>query len=515
MTAALLTPPQVRRAVVRTVALPVVPVTMALVVAARMLLVARPASPDEAGFLVVASQWHVGGTSLYGNYWVDRPPLLIGLFRLADLTGGLTSLRIIGALAAAATVGLLASTAARAFGPRASTWTAIAAGALLASPLIGADMVNGELLAAPFLALGMRLAVEAVVNEDALAARGAGLGTGLAAVLALLVKQNMADVVVFALACWVIAWRTRRITGRTCRDLLALAVTGGGLGYAVVMLWAMAHGTSPLAVYEATYPFRVKAGLVIAATPGNASDTRLSRLALSALLSGAPLVLAGFGALALRRFRRSTPGWPVAWAVGWAVVAAAAYACFSILAGGSYWLHYLVQAVPAVSLAAGALAVTAARVTRVLVPVLVVSAVTALVLSVAEPAPAPGNTVGRSLAASALPGDTVLSAFGDADIPRTTGMTSPYPYLWSLPSRTLDPHMTLLRGLLAGPQAPTWIVVRSAHTRNRLESAGVWPAVEMRYELIGKVCGRAIYLQRGLDRPPLKVSGRCGGLVLP
>jgi hypothetical protein len=37
----------------------------------------------------------------------------------------------------------------------------------------------------------------------------------------------------------------------------------------------------------------------------------------------------------------------------------------------------------------------------------------------------------------------------------------------------------------------------------------------MRYELIGKVCGRAIYLQRGLDRPPLKVSGRCGGLVLP
>jgi hypothetical protein len=44
--------------------------------------VGAPASPDEGGYLLVASQWS-RGTSLYGNYWVDRPPLLIGVHELA------------------------------------------------------------------------------------------------------------------------------------------------------------------------------------------------------------------------------------------------------------------------------------------------------------------------------------------------------------------------------------------------------------------------------------------------
>lgn len=506
MTADVIAPARAKPLVVRRV-IPVVPISTAAVVALRMFLVARPPSPDEAGFLMVAAQWHVGGSSLYGNYWVDRPPLLIGLFRLADLTGGLTALRILGALAAASTVWLLASTAGRAFGRRAAGWTAVVAAGLLISPMVGSDPVNGELLAAPFIALGLRLAVEAVSSDDLQTTRSAALGTGLAAVLALLVKQNMADVVVFAVVCWAVAWRTRRITGRTLRDLLALAVVGGAVGYAVVMLWAMAHGTSPLGVYEATYPFRVRAGSVIAATPGNASQLRLGRLGFSALLSAAPLVLVAFLAVAVRRTRQP--------AVVWGLVAAGTYACVSILAGGSYWLHYLVQAIPVVALAAGAISVRMVAVVRVLVPAVVISAVVSLVASVASPAPAPGHTVGRAIAASARPGDTVLSAFGDADIPRATGLSSPYPYLWSLPSRTLDPHMTLLRGILAGPDAPTWIVVRGTTTLQRLEGADIRPMIDTRYHLVGTICGRLVYLQRGIDRPPLHVTGTCDGMVLP
>jgi hypothetical protein len=168
-----------------------------------------------------------------------------------------------------------------------------------------------------------------------------------------------------------------------------------------------------------------------------------------------------------------------------------------------------------VALAAGALSLRAVSAVRVLVPAVAISAVVALVALVANPAPAPGNTVGRTIAASARPGDTVLSAFGDADIPRTTGMTSPYPYLWSLPSRTLDPHMALLRGILAGPEAPTWIVVRGQHTLRRLESSGIRPMIDTRYQLVGSVCGRLVYLERGADRAPLHVAGRCGGLILP
>jgi hypothetical protein len=486
---------------------PVVPVTMAVVLASRLLLVNRPASPDEGGFLVVGSQWHVGGTSLYGSYWVDRPPLLIGIFQLADVLGGLAALRLIGALSAAVAVGLLAATSGRVFGRRAGCWTAVAAAALLVSPLVGAEVVDGELLAVPFVALGLRLAVEAAYTDDALAARAAALGTGVAAVLALMVKQNMADVVVFALGCWLVAWRTRRMTTRTCADLLVLACAGAALGYAVVMLWAMAHGTSPLAVYEATYPFRVRAGHVLAAMPHHTAEVRLSRLGLSALLSAGPLVIVGF---LLRAVRRSVHPAVIA-----GTIAAAAWATASILAGGSYWLHYLVQGVPAVALATGALAASAPRLNRLVVSLAVASSAVSLTASAADAAPAPGSTVGRALAAAARPGDTVLSAFGDAEIPLVTGMSSPYPYLWSLPSRTLDPRMTLLRGILSGPEAPTWIVVRGGHTMQRLGAGEVGPVIEHRYRVVGTVCGRAIYLVRGLDRSPLGPTGRCGGLVLP
>jgi hypothetical protein len=75
--------------------------------------------------------------------------------------------------------------------------------------------------------------------------------------------------------------------------------------------------------------------------------------------------------------------------------------------------------------------------------------------------------------------------------------------------------MALLRGILAGPEAPTWIVVRNQHTLRRLESAGIRPMIDTRYQLVGSVCGRLVYLERGVDRAPLHVAGRCGGLILP
>ncbi|MBW8751742.1 MAG: glycosyltransferase family 39 protein [Propionibacteriales bacterium] len=490
---------------------PFLVVVVLVTVACRLLLAHRPATPDEGGFLVVASQWHVGGSSLYGNYWVDRPPLLIGIFRLADLAGGLVALRVIGALLAAATLVLLADTARRAFGIRAARWTAVAAAALLVSPLAGTQAVNGELLALPFLALGLRLAVEAVRATDPLSARGAALGTGVAAVLALLVKQNMADVVVFALVCWLVAWRTGRLTGRSCRDLFALAVVGGGLGYAVVMLWAMAHGTSPLGVYEATYPFRVHAGRVLVATASERTDIRLNRLGTAAVLSGVVPVLLGFVLLAVRR-ARATPE-------VWAIVAASVFAAASIVSGGSYWLHYLVQALPVTALAIGALASVRRPSTRLVVPLLVsgvvVSAVASLVTVVTHEQANPGAVVARSLEGAAQSGDTMVSAFGDGDIVEETGMSSPYPYLWSLPTRTLDPDLTLMRGVLAGPGAPTWFIVRGRHTMGILQAHGVGSLLDDRYRPVGIVCSRYVYLRQGVDRPPLSPHGSCDGLVLP
>jgi hypothetical protein len=123
--------------------------------------------------------------------------------------------------------------------------------------------------------------------------------------------------------------------------------------------------------------------------------------------------------------------------------------------------------------------------------------------------------VARSLQGAARPGDTMVSAFGDGDIVEATGMSSPYPYLWSLPTRTLDPDLTLMRGVIAGPEAPTWVVVRGRHTTAMLEAHGVQRLIDARYRLVGTVCTRYVYLRQGVSRPPLTRTGSCKGLVLP
>lgn len=54
---------------------------------------AVPLGRDEGGLAFLARHWD--GGSLYGAYWVDRPPLLLALFKLAVL-GGDRGVRVLG-----------------------------------------------------------------------------------------------------------------------------------------------------------------------------------------------------------------------------------------------------------------------------------------------------------------------------------------------------------------------------------------------------------------------------------
>ena len=501
MTAEVLQP--TRRIVERVRRVPTLPVVLGLLAIGRLLEFRQGGSPDEGGFLVVAGQWHAGGTSLYGDYWVDRPPLLLVIYRVADLLGGLAALRVIGMLAAVATVVIVADTARVAFGRRAANWSAVVAAALLLTPLYGAVDVNGELLAAPFIALGLRAAVEVVGTTDQLRSRLAALFAGSAAVAALLIKQNMADVVVFTAVCWLVAWRLHRLPGRDLVDRILLAGTGFAAGYAVVMLWALAHGSSPADIYQATYPFRITAAHVIAEGSSHASGIRLERLVTAFGWSFVPLLLVAFAVFGIRRSRQP------------AIVAALAVVLLfdlaSVLAGGSYWLHYLLQSAPAVALAAGATSLAAPRMVRAATGLVVASAVVATGAVAQHPTATPGTTVGDAIGAVARPGDTLVLAFGDADILRNSGLSSPYPYLWSIPSRGLDPDLTLLRGLLSGPSAPTWIVIRGNAFRDRLDATGVTTLITQRYRLVARICGRSIYLLADLQRAVPEQSRSCGG----
>jgi hypothetical protein len=158
------------------------------VVLLRLPFTFTPEGSDEGGYLAVARQWRGARSSLYGNYWVDRLPLLITLFQAASGLGGLTALRLLGAAAAAVTVVGAASAARTIAGQRAAGWCAVVAGALLVSPNLGTVQVNGELLSAPFIAWGVCLAAAATRSAVPTHAGSAAFGAGACAVAALLVK---------------------------------------------------------------------------------------------------------------------------------------------------------------------------------------------------------------------------------------------------------------------------------------------------------------------------------------
>lgn len=58
----------------------------------------------------------------------------------------------------------------------------------------------------------------------------------------------------------------------------------------------------------------------------------------------------------------------------------------------------------------------------------------------------------------ARPGEAVVVLYGAANTVLGSGARPAYPYLWSLPVRTLDPDLKLLTASVSGPRAATWVV---------------------------------------------------------
>ena len=125
----------------------------------------RPLSSDEGGFLLVSSQWQPG-SSLYGDYWVDRPPVLIGIFdmvvHLDGVLGAPVTLRVAGLVATVVTI-LLAALLAQVATHTPTRWQVLAPAAVAAVFLstrpFGGWEVNGERLALPFVLAGFAAAL--------------------------------------------------------------------------------------------------------------------------------------------------------------------------------------------------------------------------------------------------------------------------------------------------------------------------------------------------------------------
>jgi 4-amino-4-deoxy-L-arabinose transferase-like glycosyltransferase len=464
-------------------------------VVARLLFLGEPAGRDEAGFLLVGAGWD-HGTSLYGSYWVDRPPLLIWIMEIA---GTVTNLRLWGLAASVLTVLGVARTAHLAGGERAARWAAGAAALFSTAHWFGVPRTNGEMLAGAFVAWSFALSTQALLRPGARTWLWAGWAGALAA-CAVLVKQTIVDGLVFAIVLAVLVGWQKRHRGTAVRVLISGAA-GFLLAVGLGLAGAQMRGTSPAELFDALVTFRADAGEVIRTSASAATTHRLVVLVATWLVSG----LAAVAALAtVHALRRRDPVLQAAWVVIVVVTAAA-------LLGGSYWSHYLLQLVPASALAVGLIASRVRPRTRAVVTAAVV-ALTAgnLVWSVVRP-PMDGTearTVGRWLKASGASDDTVVVAYGQPNVVAAAGMASPYPYLWSLPVRTLDPDLTQLSAIMSGPRRPVWFVDWSGIDSWGIDPTSLEAVLTKGYRPVAKVCGRTVWLDRSRPRP-LATAGSC------
>lgn len=482
-----------------------IPAAATAAVLARVPFIGHAPGPDEAGFLLVGGHWNGPGSSLYGSYFVDRPPLLVTIFRVASLLGGVPTLRVIGCIAVALVVVGCGRVATLAAGRSAGRWSALAAAALCTSPLLGRYEVNGELLAAPFVVLGM-LAV----------LRGVGAGTrrrsatwmasaGALAVCAVLVKQNFVDVAVFAGVLLVVSVVRSELSARRSVALAATGLAGAAAATLVAAAWTVAHGTSLHGVYDAMYPFRVRAGRVIATEGQGHAYGRLPGLIAVSIASGLAVLVALAGLDLARRRRRP--------AVEWALAATVVLAGASVALGGNFWHHYLVGLVVPVSVLSGIIA-SRARVPRAAIGYVVVAAALSWVTVLGLPQGSAGQTIGTAVAAAAEPHDTIVNLYGHADVVQTSGLASPYPQLWSLPAKTLDPDLAELDRVLSGPQAPTWIVTGRTVATWGLRTADTARIIGHDYRHVATVCHRRVYLRDGVSRPAPHPRTTCRGQLL-
>ena len=481
----------------------------ALVVVARASYVPKPLRNDEGGYLLIARQWHTGGEFMYGDYFADRPPLLMLIFRIAALPEWDHAIRVVAipfvlvfVLAGWRAGTLLA-------GPSGGRWAAVVAAGFMCSPGLAAEQADGELFGATLVMAALALilsAWNAGSRRSQLCWAGAA---GAVAAAAPLVKQSLLEGLLLlaglvVLGCW----------GRGAVRRRALLVgAAGSLGAlvpcALVGVWLVAAQIEPAdAWYELVGSRGVALGELWATSPDDALR-RLTQLVVLGTVTGLLPVVATWLLGARRR--------PEPPAAGVALISPLlVFGVVGIASGGAYWPPYLLQLTPAAVLAAGAMAPSASvpgawmrRWAMLVAATAVLGTLGSAVVYAAVPSAWSSQRTGEWLAAARAPEDTGLVVYGLPSVLETADMASHYPHVWSAALRTLDPEQTRLRATLAGPDAPAWIVqINGFNAWGIDDGSRLRDLVHERYRVVAEVCGYPVWLRQNLARD-LPAPPRC------
>ncbi|GAA1926312.1 hypothetical protein [Nocardioides hwasunensis] len=475
-----------------------------------------PLRPDEAGFLLVARAWHPEPDSVYGHYWVDRPPPIIALMKLTDWVGGPYAHRFVGALACSALV-LCAAGATREVARRMGVvddtalrqlpgWVAVAAAGLVVNAQIDSAGAKGELFGIPLVMGACWLALRAVRRVSTWDAFWAGA----LAMLAVGMKQSIVGGLVFGAVLLVASGLAGHLPWRSVARCGAAAAAGAAVPVLTVVGWALVAGVRLGTLWYVVVSFRSDASRVIAAQTSAAATSRISVLLLVFVGSGMVFLLVCFLARIRGLVRRDL-------VLVSAIVAVLAVDLAGVAVSGSYWTPYLFVPMPGIALAVAALVAHGHLdrrwhlVTPAAVAFVVASSVFSLVgwtsAWVAGRVPTEVRT-GEAIAAAERLGDRVLVYGGRADIQWASGAQSPYPYLWSLPMRVLDPRLKDLHSVLTGANPPTWFVQATfVNAWSELGTRPIERSLLSKYDYVTTACGRyRIYRLNSVDPVTLDVD---------
>jgi hypothetical protein len=455
---------------------------------------------DEGGVAMVARDWHGGGPFAYGSLFLDRPPLLVALYRLFGT--GHDGIRVLGALAAAVLVVTSTLLAVRLGGRRAAPWAAGIAAVLASSYAIRSVFTPAELLAAVPASASVLLLLVALERESRRLWFFAGAGA--LAATALLVKQSFGD----ALVAGVVALAAGKLLGLSWRETgrRAAAYLGGVLAlFLALMAWALASNTSAHAVWYAMFGFRLDS---VSALVNHGLETRLSTLQSPLLESGLALgLLVALFAIVRLRDRPLVRVTALAW-----LLAAGA----GILLGGSYWPHYLIALVPAT--AAGAATAfrrypfVGALAAAVIVLPTVIRAADVARSDSADTYQESAATIGDYIHDRSVPGQSAYAMYAKVNSVYYTGLPAPYPYNWSLMVRAVPGAESRLRSLLASPARPTWIIrAQGARSFGLDRSGATRRLLTEHYRRVATVCGTKVLLARGARALPAPRGEGCHG----
>ena len=462
-------------------------------------------SSDEAGFLLVARSWAPNADSLYGPYWVDRPPVLLAAFRWSDALFGALGPRLLALVLAAVLVVAVHLLAVRLTSPGVARVATVVTVALLANPSLSAWTSKGEVLGTPLVVLSWLLLVRALDSGSSRAA----LVAGVCAMTACGFKQSLVGGLVFATVLLGASLLSDRLPpGRVLRVGGRFAV-GAALPIVACVAWL---AVSPATIASGWYQvvgFRADASAVLAASDSRAPVERGHDLLWLFVLCGmAPLV-----ALGVASVRRWFARWP---ALSLAILATTFVDLVGVVVSGSYWHAYLVPLIPDVALLA-ALAASCAppfhSLTRFVAALTLIATATAYVGfakdRLVSPAPSGPWQVGHAISQVSGRDDTIVSLYGNAELVEASGLPSPYQHLWSLPMRTLDPDQDELREVLSGPRGPTWVVaVLPLNSWHIDDGRRLRDLLMSNYRLITPRCGPLLWVR--LDtiraRPELDCS---------